>query len=99
LLDYLKIQDGKIIFNEKDFLSDNLKARSPDNLRAIQLIFQNPDESLNPSHTVEEILSQPLKLYFNLQDQELKKNISDLLQKVRLGDFYMQRYPRQLVWR
>ncbi len=92
----LKIQDGKIIFNEKDFLSDNLKARSPNNLRAIQLIFQNPDESLNPSHTVEEILSQPLKLYFNLQGQELKKNISDLLQKVRLGDFYMQRYPRQL---
>ena len=69
----LKIQDGKIMFNEKDFLSDDLKARSSNNLRAIQLIFQNPDESLNPSHTVEEILSQPLKLYFNLQGQELKK--------------------------
>lgn len=92
----LKIQDGKILFNEKDFLSDDLKTRSSNNLRAIQLIFQNPDESLNPSHTVEEILSQPLKLYFNLQGKELKKNISDLLQKVRLGDFYMQRYPRQL---
>jgi len=92
----LKIKDGKIFFNEKDFLSDDLKARSSDNLRAIQLIFQNPDESLNPSHTVEEILSQPLKLYFNLQGDKLKKNISDLLQKVRLGDFYMQRYPRQL---
>ena len=92
----LKIKDGKIFFNEKDFLSDDLKARSSNNLRAIQLIFQNPDESLNPSHTVEEILSQPLKLYFNLQGDKLKKNISDLLQKVRLGDFYMQRYPRQL---
>ena len=47
--------------------------RNPNELRAIQLIFQNPDESLNPNHTVEQILSQPLKLYFNLSGEELKK--------------------------
>ena len=70
--------------------------RNPNDLRAIQLIFQNPDESLNPNHTVEQILSQPLKLYFNLSGEELKKNIIDLLKKVRLGEFYMSRYPRQL---
>jgi peptide/nickel transport system ATP-binding protein len=77
-------------------LSEDLKQRSSDNLRAIQLIFQNPDESLNPNQTVEQILSQPLKLYFDLKGEELKKNIIELLKKVRLGDFYMSRYPRQL---
>ena len=67
-----------------------------DSLRSIQLIFQNPDESLNPNHTVEQILSQPLKLYFGLTGSKLKSSIAELLEKVRLGAFYMSRYPRQL---
>ena len=92
----LKTKDGQIKFINERILSSDLKLRDPNDLRAIQLIFQNPDESLNPNHTVEQILSQPLKLYFNLTGNELKKNIIDLLKKVRLGEFYMSRYPRQL---
>ena len=60
------------------------------------MIFQNPDESLNPNHTVEEIVSQPLKLYFGLSGNELKQKIIEVLKKVRLGEFYLTRYPRQL---
>jgi peptide/nickel transport system ATP-binding protein len=85
----LKTKDGNINFAQNRKLSEDLKNRSSDDLRAIQLIFQNPDESLNPNHTVEQILSQPLKLYFGLKGDELKKNIIELLEKVRLGDFYM----------
>ena len=92
----LKAKQGQIKFNKDQILSEDLKQRSSDNLRAIQLIFQNPDESLNPNQTVEQILSQPLRLYFDLKGEELKKNIIELLKKVRLGDFYMSRYPRQL---
>ncbi|WP_440681043.1 ABC transporter ATP-binding protein [Candidatus Pelagibacter sp. HIMB1623] len=92
----LKTKDGKINFAQNRILSEDLKNRSSDDLRAIQLIFQNPDESLNPNHTVEQILSQPLKLYFGLKGDELKKNIIELLEKVRLGEFYLTRYPRQL---
>ena len=62
----LKTKDGQIKFENDRILSSDLKMRNPNDLRAIQLIFQNPDESLNPNHTVEQILSQPLKLYFNL---------------------------------
>ena len=92
----LKAKEGQIKFDKDKILSEDLKQRSSDDLRAIQLIFQNPDESLNPNQTVEQILSQPLKLYFDLKGEELKKNIIELLKKVRLGDFYMSRYPRQL---
>ena len=92
----LRAKDGKIKFNKNKLLSSDLKNRNSEELRSIQLIFQNPDESLNPNHTVEQILSQPLKLYFGLKEEELKKNIIDLLKKVRLGEFYMNRYPRQL---
>ena len=92
----LKTKDGNINFAQNRKLSEDLKNRSSDDLRAIQLIFQNPDESLNPNHTVEQILSQPLKLYFGLKEDKLKKNSIELLKKVRLGEFYMTRYPRQL---
>ena len=92
----LRTKDGKIRFEKDRDLSSDLKKRNSNDLRVIQLIFQNPDESLNPNHNVEEILSQPLKLYFGLSGVELKKNIIELLEKVRLGEFYMSRYPRQL---
>ena len=92
----LRTKEGKIKFDKDKILSNDLKKRNSSDLRAIQLIFQNPDESLNPNHTVEEILAQPLKLYFGLSGEELKKNIIELLEKVRLGKFYMTRYPRQL---
>ena len=92
----LKTKDGKIKFENDRVLSSDLKKRDSNDLRAIQLIFQNPDESLNPNHTVEQILSQPLKLYFSLAGDELKKKVAELLNKVRLGEFYMTRYPRHL---
>ena len=92
----LKTKDGNIKFDKDKMLSNDLRQREPSFLRAIQLIFQNPDESLNPNHTVEEIVSQPLKLYFGLKGQDLKEKIIEVLDKVRLGEFYLTRYPRQL---
>ena len=92
----LKTKDGMIKFDKDKVLSNDLKTRDPGFLRAIQLIFQNPDESLNPNHTVEEIVSQPLRLYFGLKGDELKQKIIEVLEKVRLGEFYLTRYPRQL---
>ena len=92
----LKTKDGNIKFDKDKMLSNDLRQRDPSFLRAIQLIFQNPDESLNPNHTVEEIVSQPLKLYFGLKGQDLKEKIIEVLNKVRLGEFYLTRYPRQL---
>ncbi len=92
----LKTKDGIIKFEKDKELSSDLRKRDPKFLRAIQLIFQNPDESLNPNHTVEEIVAQPLKLYFGLKGHELKEKIINVLDKVRLGKFYLTRYPRQL---
>jgi peptide/nickel transport system ATP-binding protein len=65
-------------------------------LRAIQLVFQNPDASLNPRQTVREILAQPLRLYFDLDRRELARRTSVLLRDVRLDDGYLERYPAQL---
>jgi peptide/nickel transport system ATP-binding protein len=70
--------------------------RRPDHLRRIQLIFQNPDDSLNPRHTIAQILEQPLRLYFGLSGEALRARSADILERVRLGAHYMDRLPSQL---
>ena len=73
-----------------------LQQRTPDQLRRLQLIFQNPDDSLNPRHTVATLLAQPLRLYFGLSGQALRDTSVQWLERVRLGAHYLERLPAQL---
>jgi peptide/nickel transport system ATP-binding protein len=92
----LPAKSGRIQFEECDLTVD-VDHRSMDLCRDIQLIFQNPDASLNPRHTVAEILDQPLKLYFpNMTRDERRARQIELLDRVRLSDRYRLRYPAQM---
>lgn len=65
--------------------------------RRIQLVFQNPDASLNPRHTVAEIIDQPLKRYFPKMTRDERRDLQvKLLERVRLDSRYRLRYPGQL---
>ena len=92
----LSPEDGNISIIGDGNLPVNVDKRMPDQLRRIQLIFQNPDESLNPRQTIAEILAQPLSLYFGLRGEELRDRSVELLDEVRLGAHYMGRFPNQL---
>ncbi|WP_424946659.1 dipeptide ABC transporter ATP-binding protein [Candidatus Spongiihabitans sp.] len=87
---------GSIEFETTTNLNTSVDNRAPDTLRRIQLIFQNPDSSLNPRQTVGEILAQPLKLYFGLQGEALRERIEALLIRVRLRVDYIGHLPSQL---
>jgi peptide/nickel transport system ATP-binding protein len=87
---------GSIEFETTANLNTAVDDRAKDVLRKIQLIFQNPDSSLNPRQTVGEILAQPLKLYFGLQGEALRERIEALLIRVRLRADYIGRLPSQL---
>lgn len=77
-------------------LHAHIDARPREVRRAIQIIFQNPDASLNPRHTVAEILAQPLRLYFRLGERECRQRAAALLERMRLNAAYLTRYPAQL---
>lgn len=77
-------------------LPRSVELRRPDQLRRVQLIFQNPDDSLNPRHTVAQSLEQPLKLYFGLSGEALLDRSIQILERVRLGAHYLDRLPSQL---
>src|SRR3546814_3168567 len=43
--------DGEVLFNGKDIAQDQVQKRSPEQVGAMQMVFQNPFDTLNPSHT------------------------------------------------
>lgn len=77
-------------------LSPHVERRSPQTRRKIQLIFQDPDSSLNPRHTVRDILERPLRLFFGLSRKQRGECVSRLLKQVRLSARHAERYPGQL---
>lgn len=86
---------GTITYDGQD-LTLSVDRRDRDLRRRIQLIFQNPDASLNPRQTVAEILAMPLRLYFGDSPSEIEVKSREILRRVRLGEHYLERYPAQL---
>jgi peptide/nickel transport system ATP-binding protein len=64
--------------------------------RAVQIVFQHPDASLNPRHRVRDILARPFVLYGRPEGRTLEQAIADLLGAVRLPPAYAERFPHQL---
>jgi peptide/nickel transport system ATP-binding protein len=92
----MKPTSGKVIFDGND-ISVSWRKRSPEVLREIQLIFQNPGRSLNPSFTIESIIGRPMQKLLRIKSkQERRKMIINILKKVDLGEEYLTRRPKQL---
>ena len=64
--------------------------------RAVQIVFQHPDASLNPRQTIGKILSRPLKLYDVVPRAKRAQRVRALLRSVFLPEDYAGRYPHQL---
>lgn len=88
--------EGQVVLGAKTTLGSSVESRTRQDLQRIQLIFQNPDDSLNPRHTIADILAQPLELYFGMQRKEILTRSIVLLERVRLGAHYLDRLPSQL---
>ena len=92
----LPAKRGSIRFGDFD-LTVKVDDRPMELCKNVQLIFQNPDASLNPRHNVAEIIDQPLKLYFpKLTRDERRDRQIKLLERVRLDGRYRLRFPGQL---
>ena len=61
--------------------------------REIQMIFQDPYESLNPRHTIGTIVEEPFIIHRMGTHEERRQWVADLLRKVGLNESAAQRYP------
>lgn len=88
--------EGDIVFNGQT-LAPLSTSRDRQVQKDIQIVFQNPDSSLNPRKTIREILLRPLELFGIGQSRAERITIvKDLLEAVRLSNAYLDRYPAQL---
>jgi peptide/nickel transport system ATP-binding protein len=65
-------------------------------LREIQMVFQNPDASLNPTRSVGDAIMRPLTLLGGLGRSAAKDKAKDLLEAVSLPVSYFDRLPHEL---
>jgi len=89
---------GKIFFKGKEV--SHLSMRQFKHLRReMQIIFQDPYESLNPKMTVYDIIAEPLTVQGAVRDErELNERIYQALEDVQLTppDEFLRRYPHEL---
>ncbi|OEU47784.1 MAG: hypothetical protein BA871_01830 [Desulfuromonadales bacterium C00003096] len=95
VLRLLEPTSGKIIFDGIDLLQ--LKKAELRKLRPrMQMIFQDPDASLNPRMKITDSIAEPLKLWRKMGKSELKERVSELVETVGLNPEHLNRYPYQL---
>lgn len=81
--------DGTIRFTGRQIAAP--KAMDRAYRRGVQIVFQNPDSSLNPRQRVRDLLARPLRKF----DGNVAE-IPRLLEEVRLPPSYAARYPHEL---
>ncbi|WP_373069058.1 ABC transporter ATP-binding protein [Gemmatimonas sp.] len=92
LLGRVPLATGRITFEGVD-ISNHSKRQWRDLHRNIQLIFQDPYASLNPRHTVRDIIAEPLMLHGVRKGPDLRREVDTLLDMVRLPLAAADRYP------
>ena len=88
-------KQGKIFFKER-ILPKKLSERSKEDLRRIQMIYQSPDTSMNPRHTVREIIGRPLSFYHGIDGIKNTNKVLELLKMIELDESFVDRLPEEL---
>ncbi|RUW64176.1 ABC transporter ATP-binding protein [Mesorhizobium sp. M7A.F.Ca.US.008.03.1.1] len=87
---------GGTIELEGKALAPRLENRSDDQIKAMQIVFQNPDSALNRSHSIRHLIGRALKRLAGLSGKALEARLNDLVRSVRLTDRHLAVKPRQL---
>lgn len=64
--------------------------------RKMQIIFQDPFSSLNPSMTVGQTIREPFRIHHMYSKDERDDKVRELMERVGLSDRYLNAYPHEL---
>ena len=88
---------GEVLYEGKDISHIPVRQRDPKQIGSLQMIFQNPSDTLNPSHTIGSQIGRVISKFGVESDKaKIRERVLKLLDVVKLPrDFYFRR-PRQL---
>ncbi|MBR9873617.1 ATP-binding cassette domain-containing protein [Vibrio sp. J1-1] len=89
--------DGKILFNGKDINEISSRSDIQEYRSRVQMVFQDPFGSLNPTHTIRHHLTRPLKIHKQVKsDRDISARLLDLLKLVELPEETLNKFPHEL---
>jgi oligopeptide/dipeptide ABC transporter ATP-binding protein len=88
---------GSVLLHGRDLTSKNAKqfARDPDRAN-IQVVFQDPADSLNPRHNVFDIVADPLRRLECLSGKALTERVTRTADRAGIPSELLTRFPHQL---
>jgi peptide/nickel transport system ATP-binding protein len=96
LLGLIPPDEGSVIDLDGEPVAPDARRRTREQLKALQIVFQNPDSALNRRHTVRRLISQPLSRLAGLSGARLRERLADLVRSVRMEDRQLSLRPSQL---
>jgi peptide/nickel transport system ATP-binding protein len=88
---------GQILMNNQEIGDVAIDDRSTEQVSSVQMVFQNPFDTLNPSMTVGRQIMRALEIFrFGQSDEERRQRMLELLDLVKLPREFADRMPRQL---
>lgn len=88
---------GKVLLGNKEIQSTGIEERDVDTVSSIQMVFQNPFDTLNPSHSVgAQIIRTLEKFGIGKNANDRRERMNELLDLVKLPRAFATRMPRQL---
>jgi len=93
-----KVNQGSILFDDKDLLKLSEKEMRKIRGNSISMIFQEPMTALNPILTIGDQLTEPIRLHLNKSKKESLRLVIDMLKKVGLprAEKLVKDYPHSL---
>ena len=89
--------DGEVVFNGQDVANKPVQGRTPEQIGSVQMVFQNPFDTLNPSHSVGAQLARVIKKFgVESNKHKIEQRVMELLDLVKLPREFARRRPRQL---
>ena len=77
-------------------IGNKVKKRDLNLIRELQMVFQNPDSTMNPTYNVGKQIERPLRRFKTVPKNQIRSEVIRLLQAVKLDEYYYDRLPRQL---
>ena len=77
-------------------ISTHIDSRDENLIRELQMVFQNPDSTMNPSYTVGQQIARPMQRFKTVPKEDIRSEVVKMLRSMRLSEKYFDRLPRQL---
>jgi peptide/nickel transport system ATP-binding protein len=96
LLGLLAPDEGSVLELDGAPLPARVTSRNDEQVKSLQIVFQNPDSALNRSHSVKRLIGRALSRLAALRGAAQDERLAALTAAVRLPDRYLEARTRQL---